>query len=660
MKKLPYYLLIFMSCIAISCSKENIDDVTPVVGVETPGEETPVIPDIVPNVITTPCDFDLSTTAANSTIIFNCVLDLKGETITLPANVKFEFDGGDVKNGKLIFAGGTIAGELLSSSLEIEGDVKLKEPTFKFFASRWEGIVEGSTTSDIAQNNNDELERLMEYTKSFGAKTFQIGKFDAYFEVHYPTPPFTFVFHPAIEAVNVPSNFNLLMSNDTNLRIFPGKAEHREGAILAIRDAENVTITGGNLHGDRDQRAYPPGELAGQVGAHLIKVTAGRNVTLDGIRFVNGSNGSLNINSIGFSFNPVTYNPTTNVTVQNCKFENSRRMSIALTEGRDIKILNNTFTNTGNVSTNSDGGEVGYAINIEATRRRDPDTGELKEFERAFDILIKGNTETGSRGGSVSITIGQTVTVEDNNFETQLVFTHTNGTRIINNTFKALSPEAKDRFAIFAADGGETAFNNEISGNTISGYDLGIATNADDTDITNNTITDCAIGLQIGKSKNSEFNDNTITTSGNAISATNSFVQNISLKRNTINGGRFHIYFAQLNNKPEHADYRVTLENNTFITSKAISFSKANGVIFKNNTVDGGLQIGDASNIEVSGNTKISPTESDGIRLYGNNTAVTLLNNTIFEPTGASRFVCINNNSTNPGAITDTNNTCNQ
>ena len=288
----------------------------------------------------------------------------------------------------------------------------------------------------------------------------------------------------------------------------------------------------------------------------------------------------------------------------------------------------------------------------------DPDTGELREFERAFDITISGNTETGSRGGCVAVTIGQNVTIENNNFETQLVLSHTNGTKVINNTFKALTAESKDRFAIFAANGGETAFNNLISGNTISGYDLAIGTNGDDTNIIGNTITDCAIGIQIGKSTNSEVNNNKITTTGNAISATNSFVKNVSLKGNEINGGRFHVYFAQLNDEPEYADYRVTLENNTFITPKTINFSKTNGVIFKNNIVAGGIQIGDASNIEVSENTKISPTDSDGIKLSGDNTAVSLINNTIYEPTGATRYVCINNSSNNPSAITDTNNTC--
>ncbi len=656
MKKLFYYLLIFMTFIAISCSKENVADNAPEIGIENPPDEV-VIPDIAPNVVVTPCDFDLSNVATDAIIILNCILDLKGETITLPPNVKFEFEGGDIKNGKLIFNGGTIAGELLSSNLEIEGDVQLEKPTFQFFASRWDGIIEGTTTSDIAQNNNDELERLMEYTKSLGAKTFQIGKFDAYFQVHNPTPPYSFVFHPSIEAVNVPSNFNLIMSDDTHLRIFPGEVDEVNGTILAVHDVENVTIKGGNLHGDRDNRPYSSNDE--QEGSHLTQIRSGRNIVIDGVKFFEGSKGGIAISSIGFSFNPDTYNPTTGVTIKNCTFKDIRRMSIALTDGRDVIIENNTFINSGNASTNSNGGGVGYAINIEATRRRHPDTNEIQEYEKAFDITIRGNTETGSRGGCVAVTIGQKVIIENNNFETQLVLAHTNGTKVINNTFKALTPEAADRFAIFASDGGETAFNNEISGNTISGYDLAIGTNGNDTDVTGNIITDCVIGIQIGKSANSQINNNTINVSGNGISATNSFVNNVTLKGNTVTAGGFHVYFAQLNDKPEYDAYRVTLDDNKFLNAKKVSFSNANGITFKNNEVIGGLEIGNGANIVVSSNRQIKPTESDGIRLYGTHSSVTISNNTITEPSGAARFVCLNNNSDTPSAITDTGNTCN-
>ena len=646
MKKHIHNLFILFIVILTACSKES----------EILSDKT--IEDMTPNTITTPCDFNLSNVKENSTIIINCLLDLNKKTITLPANVNFEFGKGDIINGKLIFNGGTIAGELLNSTLEIEGNVKLINPIFQFYASRW-NIVEGETTSEIAQNNNDELERLMEFTKLIGAIAFQVDKLDAYFQVHYPTPPYSIVFHPSIEAVNIPSDFNLTMSNNTYLRIFPGTSENKTGSILAVNDAENITITGGNLIGDRDKRAYPSGQIAGQYGAHLLKIRSGRNITLNGVKFINGSAGSLNINSIGFSFNPNTYNPTTNVTVKNCVFENSRRMSIALTEGRDIKILNNTFTNTGNESTNSSGGEVGYAINIEPTRTRDSITNELKEYERAFDILIKGNTEIGSRGGFLTATIGQDITVENNTIGTRVVSSYVSNTKIINNTFKARG-KATESWAIFLAGDGETVFNNEVANNNIDGYSTGIVVGSLKAEIHHNTITNVKAGIQLSKAKEIKIYSNKIITAekGKGLTATNTYNNDIEIKNNEINSDGFHVYFAQLNDKVEHSNNTLLLDGNTFLNSKQVSFSNTVGITFKNNNVTGGLQIGGASKIEISTNI-IRPNESDGIRLYGDNTDVSLLNNTIYEPTGASRFVCINNNSNNPNAITITTNTCN-
>ncbi|WP_103068552.1 right-handed parallel beta-helix repeat-containing protein [Aquimarina sediminis] len=651
MKNLFYYLLASMICITASCTKEIIQEAPP----ESRNQNTDH--DECPNIVTTPCDFDLSNVVANSTIVLNCILDLKGETITLPNNVDFEFEGGDIKNGTLVFSSGTIDGRLLSSNLNIEGNAQLKDTTFDFYPSRWEGIEEGPTTSDTALKNNQELERLFFFIKELGGTTFKIDKFDAYFEVTKITPPNVYVFHTSKESVNIPSNFNLEMTDNTHLRAFPAEAGKMNGAILAVRDVENVTASGGTLHGDRLQRQYSANN--GQEGSHLFHIHSGRNITLDGMTFIEGSKGGIAIYSFGFSFNPNTYKPTTGVTIKNCTFKDNRRMSIAFTDGRDVTIKNNTFINTGHPMGNSNGGEVGYAINIEATRRRDPVTGELQEYEKAFDIDISNNTEINSRGGSVSVTIGQDVTVENNTFDTQLVFTHTSGTKIINNTFNATSAGAQERFAIFAANGGETAFNNEISGNTINGYTIGVATNADDTNITENIINDCGIGLQIGRSTNSEINDNIINVTGNGISATNSFVNNVSLKGNEVTAGRFHVYFAQLNDKPEYENYRLTLEGNKFLNTKKVSFSNATGVTFKNNEVIGGLEIGNAKHIKISSNTKIKPDQSDGIRLYGSHTSVSITNNTITEPTGAARYVCLNNNSNTPNAITDTGNTCN-
>ncbi len=647
MKKLIPYLFVALTYITISCSNESIDGDDPI------GE---IIPDQPENVITTPCDFDLSNIAANSTIVIDCVLDLGGETITLPPNVTFEFEGGDiVGDGILVFSGGRIDGRLLSKVLTIEGDVQLIDPTFRFYSLRWD-IVEGRTTSEIALKNNAELERLMFYTKELGATTFEIGRFDAFFEVTKVTSTTSDQnFRPSLEAINIPSDFHLKMSDDTNLRIFPGESGTKGGSILAVRDVENATISGGTLYGDRDQRVYSPADQ-GLEGSHLFTIRSGRNIVVDGLKFIEGSAGSININSFGFSFNP-DYNPTNGVIIRNCEFVNSRRMAIVLTDGRDILIEGNSFINAGQPSSNSDGGEVGYAINIEPDRFRD-DNGVLMERQRAFDITIRKNTETGSRGGFITATIGQDITIEDNDIGTRAVYSLVSDTRIINNRFQA-SGIGTESWAIFAAGGteSETIFNNEIANNTIDGYRLGITTGTKDTFVHDNIITNCGLGIQMTKTIDSRFIDNVINVSGNGIAATNTFNNNIEVSGNEVTSGSFHVYFAQLNNSDEHRNNTVTVENNTFLNINAVILSSTNGVTFTGNDVLGDVQVGNAYNVEVSLNT-IKPNESDGIRLFGANTSVSILNNTISEPTGASRFECINNNSDNPDAVTLTGNTC--
>ena len=95
------------------------------------------------NEITTPCGFDLSKVQANQTIVINCLLDLGGDTVNLPANVKLLYEGGDIINGTLNFStNNSISGQLLSASLNLTGSIPLiKDPVFEFKPQRW-GIVQ--------------------------------------------------------------------------------------------------------------------------------------------------------------------------------------------------------------------------------------------------------------------------------------------------------------------------------------------------------------------------------------------------------------------------------------------------------------------------------------------------------------------------------------
>lgn len=645
LRGLACFLLIGITL--LSCSKDNSIAI-------------PIIdPDQPPNTITTPCGFDITSIDASSTVVINCLLDLKGDTISLPANVNFTFDGGDIINGKLIFSNGTIDGRLLSSKLELEGDVKLIDPLFQFFAVRWEGIVEGVTTSDIALKNNQELERLFEFTKGLGATTFNINKFDAFFEVTKITPPAVQVFRASKEAINIPSDFNLVMTDNTHLRTFPAEAGKENGAIIAFNDVDNASIKGGNLYGDRNQRAYSSSD-AGLEGSHLMHIQSGRNVIVDGVKFIEGSKGGLTIYSKGFFTNPADYKPTTKVTIKNCLFKDNRRMAISLTDGREVFIEGNSFINSGQPSTNSDGGEVGYAINIEPGRRRDTD-GNLLELQKVFNTFIRKNTETNSRSGFVTVTIGQDITVEDNDIGTRAVYSLTNGTKFLKNRFKA-EGIGLESWAIFAAGGGETVFDNEIGDNEISGYKTGIVVGSNEAFVHDNIINNGDVGIQLSKPNDTRVIDNKIDVVEKGITATNTFINNGEIRGNkitTIQGNGFHIYFTGVNQTEESKNYKATIIGNTFLNTRKITFSRAKGITFTENEVLGGLEIGNSSDIMVSLNTKIEPDESDGIRLFGDNKAITLLNNTIFEPTGASKYVCINNDSDDPSEIADTGNTCN-
>ncbi len=652
MKKLLCFLSTFIMIIAISCNNENFIESSPEDG-NPNGEEIDV--DQPENIITTPCNFDLSTVVANSTIVINCVLDLKGETINLPANVNFDFKGGDIINGKLVFSGGYIDGRLLSSKLAVEGEVTLKDPIFKFYAVRWD-LVEGRIDEDQAQKNVFILENTFSLIKKLKGTTVTINKLDAFFDVSRVTSTTSDQnFYPSVEAINLPSDFNLIMTENTNLRIIPNN--RGSGVLLALRDVSNTTIQGGVLHGDRDEHGYTNGDDTREEGQFLLMIHGANNVVVDGVTMKMGTAGSMNINSIGFTFQP-DYIASHDITIKNCLVEESRRMSLSITDGYNIIVENNTFINTGRHRELSNGSTVGYAINIEALRGRDEVTGELILWEKANDILIRNNTERGSRIGGITVSIGENVTIENNDMENKIVYSTTNNTKITNNTFTASVESAKSP-AIIAGGEGPTVFKNEVSRNKISGYGLAIAAFYDDMTIFGNEITNCKTGIQLKEVTNTKIYNNTITNTneeGRGVSGQLTHLDNVDIYENTIQVSTNHFYFVEVNQEADQVNNNINIDNNTLLTSISSVFSRTNGVTFQNNRTQGGLQLINASKINVLANEINSP--SHGVRLSEINTEISISNNTISVPIDAN-FECIKNDSSNQNAIViDTDNTC--
>ena len=646
-KKPQLIFSLIMLLTVVSCSNEEIDDFS----LKNSNSKEQATEKLLVR-----CNYDMSSIAANTTISLDCDLNLNGKTYQLPANTNIEYAGGSLTNGTLVFRGGTIDGKLMNSELHLRGNIKLKDPVFVFDGSKWANIKQGNVSSEVALQNTAEFENLIFRLKRLGATAMEMDQFDAYFETTKVTSTTTNQnFYASVEAINLPSGFHLKMSDNTHFRQYPAEEGIENGAIMAVRDVSNVKVSGGNFHGDRNQRGYSANDV-GLEGTHLFYIHSGRNITIDGVNFIEGSKGGVVVNSLGFTFEP-DYRQTTDVKIQNCNFINVRRMGVVITDGRRIYVENNSFTNIGQPMSGSDGGEVGYAINIEPLRTRD-NSGNMVEYEKAEDIVIKGNTEVNSRVGFAALTIGQNITVEQNTIETRMTLSLTSGTKVVNNTFIA-NPNNPSVFAIFAAGGhSETVYGNEIYDNTIEGYEIGIALDTKDVNVSYNTIENCETGIQIRKTINAKINNNNIKVNGTGINASNTFADNVLIKDNSIWSQKFHAYLNQLNKNDQYASNEVLLDGNEFLNDKKISIYNTQGVTLNNNSVEGGIEIGNAKSITVQTNREIKPVNSDGIRLYGTHEDVFISSNEINEPSGASRYQCIKNNSTTPNGVNISGNTC--
>ncbi len=642
MKKLTYFLLLTISC--ISCSSENIEGF---IIDKVSEQEQPE------NTIETPCGFNLSKVKEGETITLNCLLDLENKTINLPKNVTLDYDQGDIINGTLNFAdGGKIDGRLLNSSLKIEGNTQLINNTFKFIPTRWENIVEGETNFDTALKNTTEFEKLMFQIKTLGATTFEINKFNAFFEVTTVTSTTSDQnYRASDEAVNLPSNFHLKMTNETFLRMYTSAPEKSNGFILAVKNVENVTISGGNLVGDLQTRGFNT-DNPGGTGALLFGIHSGKNIKFQNVHLENGSAGAITIYSLGFPFN-ADYNPSTGIEILNCTFKNNRRMAISLTDGREVTIKGNSFENIGQPSTNIDGGEVGYAINLEPYRIRD-NNGELIEYQKVFNVKIQDNTEKNSRIGFLTIASSKNVIVENNTIETRIAYTYSNQIKIRKN--KLIAPSTNDaKFAIFAAGGSsDFSFENEIYDNEIEGYGTAIAVDTKKVDIYNNDIKNTEVGIQLTNSREINIYENTISVNNIGLLSNLTTIDKVNFYNNTVEAGGFHLKLSKVNE--EKKEYKVLIKENNFVTQKSISLFYANGVDLTLNTINSGISINSSSNINITSNT-INPENNDGIALIGNNSAILLEKNKIKTPI-ANNYTCIDNTSNIETNVSLIDNTC--
>ena len=608
----PMLFLFMITATCLSCNNEELfieptadviaDTDTPV-DPDTPAEDTNS------GTVDTslPCDFTLDALQAGDTVIINCMMDLGGATINLPANVTIVYEGGDIINGTLNFSDNSvISGELLNSSLTLSGSSPLlKDTTFQFDPQRW-GIVEGKVSDAVALNNGEILNGMITQAKNMGISTFKIDEMDAYFGINNDDrKPY---------AIFVPSNFNLIMTDNTNLRIQPNGQPYY--ALLFSWEVDNVLISGGKLWGDRYTHDYNTTGGSHEYG-HIIWFKAVQNGVVDNVEMHEGTgdgfyvSGSSDRNRDGSL--KEDRRESFNITVKNCLIDDNRRNNISIVDGTNIFIEYNTIRNAGSgddsseVSSNGTSPRAG--IDIEARKHNFPDGNSVGDIEKTENVHIRHNIMEDNYAGDVALFNGENTFVYENTFRSKggVGSAYSYNNKIYNNVFERPEGLMSGSAAIkleprYWANGNHRNTDFEVYGNTISGYQFAILAGGQGNTFNNNTMTDCQRGIILLTSEDLVFDNNTISSNISNSYGYYTFSGEGSIKNCLINNGEISVqsrdlFFSNTNN--DEAGY-ITIDNVDF-NGGGIFLNSAQNITIKNSTFDD-IKIIDCNPILVNNN----------------------------------------------------------
>jgi len=544
-----------------------------------------------------PCLFTLETVQPGDTVIINCILDLGGATITLPSNVTLVYEGGDIINGTLNFSDNTvISGELLNASLTIGGSTPLlKDTTFNFVPQRW-GIVEGVVSEDIALKNKNILRSLIEQTNQLGVTVFQINEMDAYFKVDGMNAFGDFV--SGEHGFSIPSNFSLLLSNNTFLRVQPNSLT----GYNLIRFTDGVTnskIIGGNLVGDRDEHDYSSGETH-EFGT-LIEIKGASDIVVKNVKVSMASGDGLAITGLGHAYDPNSI-PSTRILIDSCIFDTNRRNNISITFGNDILIENNQILNAGQPTTNSRGAYPRFGLDIEAVRGANG-----VEYEQAYNITIRNNIEKNSFEGGLIVHTGDDVTIENNSFETTIAYTVATGIKILNNNITSKNKATNGSAVGIKAGGDGKSKNNIVSGNTIVDFGNAMVVSDENVEVYDNIIKRFIDGITLRTLKNARINNNIFSepklSTAVAFKAFD-YIDNVDVYGNVFNIGDAKPFdFYGFNMSSEHDNYSYKIRDNTINSTGGSIFEKTRGFVFSGNIYKASVvTFADVTNCEIKSN----------------------------------------------------------
>lgn len=597
MRHLTYLLFAFFLITSISCTKDEDFRSTESSGIidEIKNEE--------------PCTIDLNSIESNETILIGCNLDLNGQTISLPENTKIQYNGGSVTNGKLIFNGGLIDGQLLNISLEIEGSARIIDTNYSFDFTKW-NITEGVVTTAVALSNRENMNLAITQVKYLRGYTFEIDNIDAYFEIG----AIAFGNTAHREAVQIPSDFHFKMGNNCHLRAQPnGQPAY---AILSARKAINIKITGGHLYGDKFEHTYTQGiDYKMHDSGYGVYFRGVRNSIVDGVTMENFTGDGFNCHGIGRRNNDGTVptgmeeNFCEYLVIKNCTFDANRRNNISIIDGTNITVEDNTFLKAGETANGENPqGTNGTAyswrgivpangIDFEAWRPSDENGAYDTQF--IDQVIVRNNIFRGGNKADINLYTCSNIEIYDNDFDSSISNLNSSDILIHDNIFNNNLTELHQTAIVIkefirSGTGLDENINHKVYNNTISGYTNGIRVGGTDGKFYNNTITGFRNGIYFTNGENNLVHDNTLISQILSSKGYYNFpggikAKNILVKNDYVSVDKYPLSAKKINLDEENTENGITFDNISFNSANNTSillFSSEN-ITIKNSSYNG-------------------------------------------------------------------------
>ncbi|AKL85480.1 right-handed parallel beta-helix repeat-containing protein [Bacillus atrophaeus] len=398
--------------------------------------------------------------------------------------------------------------------------------------------------------------------------------------------------------IQVPDDLTILMDPECVIKVIPNDSWGYSAFYVGRK--KNITISGGQIIGDRDEHTY---KNAGLRQTHEwgfgICIEGSLNILVDNVSISDFTGDGIIVSPRGLKTNP-DYTTSENVIIQGCEIRRSRRNNISITGGETVTVQDCIIEDAGK----GNGIAPKFGIDIEGYGEGDLD------YEEALNITIRNNFFNGNVSSSVCNFNGYGVIIEGNQADNIISYGYGTETLILGNIIKSENGIIQSAgIAGLGVSQGKDGSDAVIESNLITGFSTGIDIRGKSVLAANNKIKNFDnTGISVYQASNVLIEGNIIengisqtrrstgfraTLSDDTIFANNSITQvidginisggDITVKQNVLKSFSRGIWVTQ--GSP-------VIEGNTlvpnafegFMESYAVSITNNASAIIKNNT----------------------------------------------------------------------------